>query len=96
LRLRALDLRGGNGRQLRPQRCPLRGTPYTSVQQAALADANGLASTPTVTSVNGTDGNGNSYVDVTVSYPFQTTVNYPGIANSVTIARTVRMAIAPP
>ena len=72
------------------------GTPYTSVQQAALADANGLSSTPTVTSTNGTDGNGNSYVDVTVSYPFQTTVNYPGVPHSVTFVRTVRMAIAPP
>jgi hypothetical protein len=72
------------------------GTPYATLQDAALADASGLSPTPTVTSANGTDASGNSYVDVTVSYQFQTTVNYPTIPNSLTITRTVRMAIAPP
>ena len=71
------------------------GTPYSSLSQAALADANGLTSTPTVSSTTGTDGSGNSYVEVSVSYPFQTTVNYPGIPNSITFVRTVRMAVAP-
>jgi hypothetical protein len=70
-------------------------TPYTSVQQAALADANGLTSTPTVTSTTGTDAFGNNYVEVTVSYPFQMLVNYPGVPGSVTLTRTVRMAISP-
>jgi Flp pilus assembly protein TadG len=72
------------------------GTPYTSTQQAALADASGLTPAPTVSSATGLDSTGNRYVDVTVSYNFQTTVNYPDIPNVVTITRTVRMAIAPP
>jgi Flp pilus assembly protein TadG len=68
---------------------------YTSIQAAALADAN-LSSTPTVSSTTGTDSSGNNYAEVTVSYTFNTLLNYPGIPSSVPITRTVRMAIAPP
>jgi Flp pilus assembly protein TadG len=71
-------------------------SPYSSLTQAATADASNLSPAPTVSSVNGTDGSGNSYVDVTVSYAFQTVANYPGIPNSVTISRTARMPISPP
>ena len=71
-------------------------TPYTTLTQAATADASGLTATPSVTSDKGTDSSGNSYVDVTVSFTFQTLANYPGITNSVLISRTARMPIAPP
>ena len=71
-------------------------TPYTSLTQAALADAGGISPTPTVTSANGTDSNGDKYVDVTVSYTFQTLVSYPGIPSTITLTRTVRAAISPP
>jgi Flp pilus assembly protein TadG len=69
-------------------------SPYTSVQQAALADASNLSPTPTVSSTNGTDSNGNAYVEVTVSYSFQTIVSYPGIPQTTPISRTVRMRVA--
>ena len=68
---------------------------YTSVQQAALADATGLNPQPTVTSSTGTDGSGNSFVSVTVSWQFQTITNYIGVPSSVTLNRTVQMRSAP-
>ena len=71
-------------------------TSYTNIQQAALADSGNLSPAPTVSSTTGTDAGGNSYVEVTVSYPFQGTINYPGIAGSFTISRAVRMAVSPP
>jgi hypothetical protein len=69
---------------------------YTSIQQAALADSGNLSPAPTVSSTTGTDTSGNNYVEVTVSYPFQGIINYPGIPSSFTISRTVRMAVSPP
>ena len=69
-------------------------SPYTSVTQAALADASNLSPAPTVTSTSGSDSNG-SYVEVTVSYPFQTVTNFPGVPASTNVVRTVRMNIAP-
>jgi hypothetical protein len=71
-------------------------TPYTSLQAAVQADAGNLSPAPTGTSTSGTDTNGNNYVEVTVTYPFQCTVNYPAVPSSITISRTVRMATAPP
>lgn len=67
---------------------------YTTVQQAALADASNLSPQPTVTSSNGTDANGNSNVSVTVTYPFQMVTTYLGFS-SVTLSRTVEMRVAP-
>jgi Flp pilus assembly protein TadG len=71
-------------------------TPYTSLQQAATADASNLSPAPSVSSVSGTDASGSNYVDVTVNYTFQTIGNYPVIPNSVLISRTARMPVAPP
>ena len=65
-------------------------SPYSSVTQAALADAGNLSPTPTVTSNIVTDPSGN-YVEVTVTYPFQTLTNYPGIPSTTNVTRTVRM-----
>jgi Flp pilus assembly protein TadG len=70
-------------------------SPYTSLQQAALADAGNLTPTPTVTSTNGTDSAGNAYVEVTVTHDFQTIVNYPLVPHTTTISRTVRMRVSP-
>jgi hypothetical protein len=70
-------------------------TPYTSLQAAVQADAGNLSSTPTATSTTGTDTNSNKYVSVTVTYPFQCLINYPSIPNTITISRTVTMAVAP-
>ena len=70
-------------------------SPYTSVSQAALADASNLSPSPTVSSAVGVDSTGASYVEVTVTYTFQTIVNYPGIPSSSTVSRKVRMRVAP-
>jgi Flp pilus assembly protein TadG len=70
-------------------------SPYTSVTQAALADAGSLTPPPTVTSTNGTDASGNAYVEVTVSWDFQPITRYPGLPSPLTLTRTVRMRVAP-
>lgn len=70
-------------------------SPYQSIQQAALADAGNLSPTPTVSNTSGVDSAGNRYVEVTVTYPFQTLVNWPGIASETTLSRTVRMQQSP-
>src|SRR5581483_2245743 len=65
-------------------------SPYADVTAASLADASNLSPTPTVTSTTTSDDSG-SYVSVTVSYPFKTITNYPGVPNNLTVTRTVRM-----
>jgi Flp pilus assembly protein TadG len=72
-------------------------SPYQSVEEAALADASNLTNpAPTVSSTTGADVNGNPYAEVTVTYPFSTITRFPGIPNTVTLSRTVRMSLAPP
>jgi hypothetical protein len=68
---------------------------YNSVTAAALADAPNLSPQPTVTSSTGTDANGNSYADCTVSYNFKTLSNLPGVPSQTNITRTVRVYQAP-
>jgi Flp pilus assembly protein TadG len=68
---------------------------YSTVQDAALADAGNLSPQPTVTSSSGTDATGNPYVQVTVSWQFQTVANYPGIPSTVNLSNTVQMRQAP-
>ncbi|MFL5240482.1 MAG: TadE/TadG family type IV pilus assembly protein [Gemmataceae bacterium] len=68
----------------------------TGITNAALADSPNLSPSPTVSSTTGTDGAGNAYVQVTVNYTFQTITNFPGIASSTTLSRSVRMRVAPP
>jgi Flp pilus assembly protein TadG len=70
-------------------------SPYTSVSDAALADASDLQPSPTVTTNSGVDAAGNSYVDVTVNWQFATVTNYPVIGQSVQLSRTVRARVAP-
>jgi hypothetical protein len=70
-------------------------TGYTSLQAAVQSDAANLSPAPTVSYTTGTDSNYDSYVSVTVSYPFQCIFNYPGISESLTISRTVMMVSAP-
>jgi Flp pilus assembly protein TadG len=69
-------------------------SPYSSIAQAAQAEAPNLSPAPGVSSTTGTDGSGNPYVEVTVTYPFQTVTNFPGVPNQTTLTRTVRMDIA--
>jgi Flp pilus assembly protein TadG len=72
-------------------------SPYATLTAAALADAPNLNPQPTVTTppVSGVDVNGYAYVECTVSYPFQTLTNIPGVPTTTTITRTVRMYTAP-
>lgn len=67
----------------------------TAVEQAALADASNLAPTPTVTTGGGTITGGHAYVQVTVSYSFQTLIPQPGITSPITLSRTVVMLANP-
>jgi Flp pilus assembly protein TadG len=68
------------------------------VTDAALADASNLTPTPTVTSTTGSDSYG-PYVEVTVSYPFQTVTNFSvgsfGVPSNITVTSTVRMYVPP-
>jgi hypothetical protein len=74
-------------------------SPYTTVTDAALADAPDLQPPPTVTTTSTSpplvDAAGNPYVDVTVTWQFVTVTNYPGIGSGVTLNRTVRTRVAP-
>ena len=68
------------------------------VTAAALADAPDLTPTPTVTSATGSDTYG-AYVEVTVSYPFQTLTNFSVgiflVPSSTNVTSTVRMYVPP-
>jgi Flp pilus assembly protein TadG len=72
-------------------------SPYLTLKAAAQADAqnNNLNPLPSVSSSNGTDDSGNPYVEVTVSYAFQTISNSPGLSNPINLTRTVRMRVVP-
>jgi Flp pilus assembly protein TadG len=65
------------------------------IQTAALADAGNLSPAPTVSSTTTTDADGNSCVQVTTTYTFQTITSYPGVPSSLTLTRTVQMRTAP-
>jgi Flp pilus assembly protein TadG len=67
----------------------------SGIQSAAKAESTELAPSLHVTSTTGTDSTGNPFVAVTVSYPFKTIANFPGIPSSATIIRTVQMRVAP-
>ena len=69
-------------------------SPYATVQDAALADANNLNPAPNVTSSTGTDGQGNNTVSVTVQYQFNMISAYLGFSN-VNLSRQVTMRMAP-
>jgi Flp pilus assembly protein TadG len=64
---------------------------YPDMTHAAQADAPNLTPPPSVTSANGIDANGYSYVECTVSYVFKTITNIPGVPQNTNISRTVRV-----
>lgn len=68
--------------------------PYATLQQAALAEAPQLDATATVTRTDTTDATGNKAVVVTVSVPFRTITNFPGVPSNQTLARSVQMRMA--
>jgi Flp pilus assembly protein TadG len=70
-------------------------SPYTTVSQAALAEAPNFSPQPSVSSAYGADANGDPYVDVTVTGTFNTITRYPGVPSSTTLTRRIRMRVAP-
>ncbi len=68
---------------------------YSSVQQAALADATNLSPHPTVTSTTSTNASGTSFVAVTATWQFNTITGFPGVPQQVSLSRTVTMQMAP-
>jgi hypothetical protein len=68
---------------------------YASLDAAAKADADpSITGQFTVTSTSGTDAAG-PYTIVTVTYPFQSITNYPGIPTTFTISRSAMARPAP-
>lgn len=66
-------------------------SPFTSTEDAALADATNLSPSPTITQQYGTDNSGRSYVEVTAAYPYQTITSFPGVPSELNLSRTVRV-----
>jgi Flp pilus assembly protein TadG len=75
---------------------PVHSADASGIQAAAKAESPELSSTLSVSSTTGTDSAGNSFVSVTVTYPFNTITNFPGIPASATVGRTVQMRVIPP
>jgi Flp pilus assembly protein TadG len=74
------------------------GSPYSTLTQAALADATNINPQPTVspaTGSTGVDANGYAYAECSVSYVFKTITNVPGVPQNSTISRTVRVYTIP-
>lgn len=72
---------------------------YSTVEQAALADAPNLndpTNPPTVTQVDGVDEDGRPYVEVKVKYKFKLISRFIGIPATTELTRTVRSIVAPP
>ena len=72
-------------------------SPYTSVQDAALADANNLNPALTaanITQTTGDDGQGNATVVVTVQYPFKLMTSFLGFGTA-NLSRQVTMRVSP-
>jgi len=75
---------------------PTHAADATGIQSAAKAESPELSSSLNVSSTTGTDSAGNSFVSVTVTYPFKTITDFPGIPASATVGRTVQMRVIPP
>jgi hypothetical protein len=77
---------------------PTSWSPYTSVQQAAQADAANISPAPTVGTsdpVYGRDSNGDLTVTVTVSYTFPLLTGYLLGTDAIALSRAVTMRASP-
>lgn len=70
-------------------------TPQVAAQKAAVAAGANLSPPLTAAQVSYTPPDGNNVVTVTVSYPFSTIANMPGIPSTLTITRSARMVVTP-
>jgi hypothetical protein len=71
--------------------------PYNSIQLAAIADGSNLSPALTTDNVSVSYDNPTTptTITVTITYPFTTMINYPGIPSAVNLSRSVEMAMAP-
>jgi Flp pilus assembly protein TadG len=72
---------------------PDRAVDTAGITTAARKDAGDLPEVPGVTSVTGMDAAGIPYVRVTVTCPFRTVTNYPGVPAYLVVSRTVQMRV---
>jgi len=70
-------------------------SPYDSVEEAALADAAGLSPVPTVVATTGLHSSSLEFVEVTVDYPFRMLTRLPGVPETISISRRIRMIRKP-
>lgn len=68
-------------------------TDVTGITSKALADATNLQPSPQVSSSPAYDAGGNRCVQVTVTMPFQTVTNFPGIPSPINLTQTVQMRV---
>jgi Flp pilus assembly protein TadG len=74
---------------------PTKANDQTSIATEAKRDApNLVANSVNVSSATNSSTNP-TYVTVTVTYPFTTITNFPGVTKTTTITRTVRMEVTP-
>ncbi len=69
-------------------------SPFSSVQEAALADAPNFSQAPVITTKYGTDAGGKSYVEVEAVHTFSSVSKFPGLLPQMNIVRSVRMYVA--
>jgi Flp pilus assembly protein TadG len=67
----------------------------TGIENAVRADATNLDSQKLTVTSSVDDASNPTYVDVTVTYPFDTITRYPGVPSQTFLRRTVRMRVAP-
>jgi Flp pilus assembly protein TadG len=74
---------------------PAKANDTSGIATAAKVDANNIdVSLVNVSSVTDS-ATAPTYVDVTVTYPFSTISNFPGVGQTTTISRTIRMKVVP-
>jgi Flp pilus assembly protein TadG len=70
-----------------------------SIREAVLADTSDLLNTsetnPGVSVTTGTDAHDGLYAEVTVSYSYDTIFPWPGLPDSIDLARAVRARVTP-
>jgi Flp pilus assembly protein TadG len=66
-------------------------SPFSTMEEAALADATNLQPPPMISQTTGTDAVGRTYVEVSAAYTFSTVTGFPGIPHDLQLVRSVRM-----
>lgn len=69
-------------------------SPFSTVEEAAQADAPNVSPPPKIRTEIRVDAAGRSYVEVTAAHTFTSISRFPGIAHKIELVRTVRMSLA--